>query len=108
MKPEQEARLGDLAEKLAEVFLVEADPDQWAGAGEIPAERSKEDRGDRQWDLKNANQLGLLLARSLELRQRLSVRPGSPDSTVPAYNPEDDIKRFEREAVKVLERVGRK
>ena len=32
LRPDQIARIQDLQERLAEVFLVEADPDNWNGA----------------------------------------------------------------------------
>lgn len=118
MNEQHETRLAELAEKLADVFIEEADPAQWAGAGIKAADRSKESRGDRQWDLKNANQVGLLFARALELRQRVRwVRqvedgpedpPPAPTGELGHADPEAEMRRFETEAQAVLERVQRR
>lgn len=119
MNEQHETRLGELAEKLADVFLDEADPAQWAGAGETPKGRTKEERGDRQWDLKNANQLGLLVARALELKQRVrwirqaEANPDDPPAPPPGgelgnADPEHDMQRLQAEAVALIERVQRR
>jgi len=119
MNEQHETRLAILAEKLADVFLEEADPSQWPGAAVAPAERSKEHRGDRNWELRNANQVGLLLARVIELRARVKwVRqseespddppPPPPGGTLGNADPEADMQRFEREAAAVLDRVQRR
>lgn len=54
MTPDQLTRLQGLSVKLAEVFLDEADPDTWSGAGVSTADMSREERGDRVWCKKNA------------------------------------------------------
>lgn len=36
LRPDQLKSLADLAEKLADVFITEADPENWSGAGKLP------------------------------------------------------------------------
>ena len=54
MTPEQTEKLREIQERIADVLLQEMDPDNWAGAGVIPAEMSKEERGNRYFDKKSA------------------------------------------------------
>lgn len=105
-----EARLAALADEVAEVFLAEATPEAWSGVGVKPADLSKEQRGNRSWDIKNANQLGLLFARALELTQRVKwAREGGvapPGGNLGPVDPESDMKRFEADATRLLERAA--
>lgn len=107
MKQDHEERLAALSERLAEVFLDEADPDAWDGADTPPRQRTKEQRGNRHWELKTANQIGLLFARTLELHAR--TKAAAPALGTPADPPEDadaEIARHEKEAAALLERIG--
>ena len=54
MREDQAKRLMDLQERLLDVFLDEADPKNWSGAGTTPAEMTPQIRGDRHWDKKSA------------------------------------------------------
>jgi hypothetical protein len=54
MRPDQIERLADLQERLLDVFLNEADPENWSGAGKVGAKMSQQERGDRHWDKKSA------------------------------------------------------
>ena len=38
MRPDQLARLHELSEQLADTFLTEADPNEWAGGNKLPAD----------------------------------------------------------------------
>ena len=49
MRPDQIQRLQDLSEKLADRFLLEADPAEWAGGSNAPADMSQQERGDAYW-----------------------------------------------------------
>lgn len=87
MRKDQVERLGDLSERIAEVFVTEADPDNWNGSGVPLRDLDEKARGNRYWDKKNAIQTGSLLARVLDLRDR--------DKECGAGNeiPEDDADR---------------
>lgn len=54
MRQEQFERLLALSEKLTEVFLDEAEPDNWPGVGIPPNKMDSATRGDRYWCKKNA------------------------------------------------------
>lgn len=66
MRPDQLKQLQDLSERLADVFLVEADPDNWSGGG-LPRDMTKEERGDRHWDRKGALGTGAVLSHTLNI-----------------------------------------
>lgn len=70
MRDDQIQRLTDLANDIAEVFIEEADPQNWSGAGIPLSEIAPAVRGNRYWDKKNAIQTGTLLARVLDLAAR--------------------------------------
>ncbi len=70
MRDDQIQRLTDLANDITEVFIEEADPKNWSGAGMPLSEIKPEVRGNRYWDKKNAIQTGTLLARVLDLAAR--------------------------------------
>lgn len=67
MRPDQLAQLEDLAEKLADVFIIEADPANWTGAGTLPCDMDPQTRGDRHWDRKGAIGTGGVLNTTLNL-----------------------------------------
>jgi|WetSurMetagenome_2_1015567.scaffolds.fasta_scaffold700545_1 hypothetical protein len=105
MRQDQIDKLQDLSERISEVFLDEANPDNWSGAGLQLAEMDKDQRGDRYFDKKNAIQTGSLLARVLDLRDRDlgqkngGVRTSDEDAEV-------EIKRFEKQAKELLNAVS--
>lgn len=101
MRKDQTERLSELTENLMDVFLTEADPAIWTGSGMSPAEMDPQTRGARNWDMKNANQAGALVARALDLKERLvGVRAPHP----PADDAADaDIARFEKQAKKIID-----
>lgn len=54
MRQDQYDKLQKLEEELTDVFLQEADPKLWPGAGATPANMDAQTRGDRYWCKKNA------------------------------------------------------
>jgi hypothetical protein len=54
MRQDQIERLHDLEERLIDVYLDEADPRNWPGVGAMGDQLTKEQRGDRYWEKKNA------------------------------------------------------
>lgn len=77
MRPDQLQRLNDLSEKLADAFLVEADPSEWPGDGKSPADISQQERGDRYWCKKNAMATAGVLRFALDLTAK--APPGETD-----------------------------
>lgn len=67
MRPDQRQRLQDLAEKLADRFIFEADPSEWPGDGKGLADLSQQERGDAYWCKKNAMATGGVLRYTMDL-----------------------------------------
>jgi hypothetical protein len=70
MRQDQYEKLQALAEKLADRFLVEADPENWTAAGEgdkLPRDMTSQERGDAYWNKKNAMATGGVLRYTLDL-----------------------------------------
>jgi hypothetical protein len=97
MRPDQLQRLQDLSEKLADRFLVEADPDEWPGAGKLPADLTQQERGDGYWAKKNAMATGGVLRFTMDvLAKQEPEDPAAPKDP----EKESDIDRQIREAEK--------
>lgn len=62
MREDQAKRLAELQERLLDVFLDEADPDNWSGAGTQPSKMTAKQRGDRHWDKKSAASTMIVLS----------------------------------------------
>lgn len=105
MRDDQMKRLDDLAENLTDVFLRDADPTTWPGEGSEAM--TAQERGDRNWTLKNANQVGALLLRTIELRDRIAGKLPALDA-----KPEDEVQaetqKYEREAQRLIASVQRR
>lgn len=102
MTPEQIEKLEELQEQLADVFLDEANPANWPGAGVKQADMEQKDRGDRVWIKKNAMGTVNLICRITTL---LAPPPAGGD-------PDDEKEKralaaaAEKEATELLERLG--
>lgn len=105
MRPDQLTQLTDLAESIMDVFVSEADPRNWNGSGMTATEMDPHTRGARNWDVKNANQVGALLSRTLDLKERLQ---GLGGHTPPGEDDADDqIQKAEKLARETLKRLGK-
>jgi len=109
MREDQKTRLDELASDLMDEFTREADPVNWTGAGMEPSRMTPDIRGARNWDVKNANQIGALLARAIDLRARLAApqpaqqpEPGAEPAAQPDDAAEADISKFEKIAKAAL------
>ena len=80
MRPDQLSKLSELSEHLADVFISEADPENWTGDGVAPRDMTKEERGNRHWDKKNAMATGGVLRYTLDL---ISHREKGPAGGLP-------------------------
>jgi hypothetical protein len=79
MRDDQRKRLQDLSERLADSFLLEADPGEWPGDGRPPADLTQQERGDRYWCKKNAMATGGVLKFVLDLQARTGAEGGDPE-----------------------------
>jgi len=104
MRQDQIERLHDIAERVGEVFLNEADPDNWNGAGIPLRDLDSESRGNRYWDKKNAIQTGTLLARVFDLVERDS-RAGPSADKINDDDSEKEIKKFEKQAREMIDAI---
>ena len=100
-------KIDQLTDELMASFLEAADPAAWSGAGMAPALLDEKQRGARNWDVKNANQLGALLVRTMDILERASGALG-PTSVPEDDAAEADIAKYEREAKRLLESMGAK
>lgn len=107
MREDQKQKLEALAERLADVFIVEADPENWSGAGVIPKDMTQQQRGDRHWDRKGAMGTGGVLRYTLDL-----IASGQKNTIDdPQIQDERDsdldaqIKEAEQRAAKAVSRV---
>ena len=113
MRPDQLQQLQDLSERLADVFLLEADPDNWSGAGKLPADMTKDERGDRHWDRKGAMGTGGVLKYTIDLISSAEDRRTSDDELQAARDADlemkiDDAKKRAHAAMKrVLDKIAK-
>ncbi len=105
MREDQIKRLGDLAEKLAEVVLEEADPETWPGAGIAAADMSQQERGDRYWCKRNAAATFGLLERTMRTVADATEARTLTGGVNERPELDADVKSLEREAAKKLEAV---
>lgn len=105
MRQDQIERLQGLAEDIGEVFLEEADPRTWPGAGLPLDSMDKDQRGDRYWSKKNAIHTGTLLARVLDLAERDSR---SLDTKTPEEDADAEIDKYEKKAKYLLNAIQKK
>ncbi|HEY6872796.1 MAG TPA: hypothetical protein VI298_08735 [Geobacteraceae bacterium] len=108
IRPDQEARLAALQERLLDVFLTEADPDTFVKVeATASAKEQQNQRGDRCWQKKDANQTITLVA-GIErlLRERRNVAPPKPGED----GPDDaaEIRTMEKAAGKRLALVKKR
>lgn len=103
MRADQIQRLYELREKLADVVLEEADPGNWSGAG-IPMDQlTRDQRGNRFWEKRNAAATFALLERTTStLSYTPNDRQSLPDQELDI---DKQIAKREREAQKLLDGV---
>jgi hypothetical protein len=102
MRDDQRKRLQDLSERLADAFIMEADPSEWPGDGKPPADLEQQERGDRYWCKKNAMATGGVLRFTLDLIERNG--PGGP-STDDDADLDKRIRDAEKRAAQATKRV---
>jgi hypothetical protein len=104
MRDDQRKQLEELAERLADVFLVEADPDNWSGAGKLPCDMDPQTRGNRHWDRKGAMGTGGVLRYALDLVKFHQVPNGQGEAEQDA-DLDKKIKDAEKRAAAAVNRA---
>lgn len=107
MRPDQLASLDDLTERLADVFITEADPVNWSGDGKLPADRTKEERGNRSWDIRGAMSVGGALTYVLNIKRAAVEREvdSPPDQAARDADLDRQISEAEKRASKAVKRA---
>ena len=114
MTPEQYKGFQDLAEKLAGVALVDADPDNWIGSKKIPGDLSKDERGDAYWCRKQASATLAVLWRISSLVELIQdqTNRANKGGVAEVKDPEDELKKqvasAEKEARKMIRKAAEK
>lgn len=111
MRQDQYIRLQALSEKIAEVALFDADPDNWVGVGKPARELSKDERGDAYWCRKVA--IGTIAVLTKVANLTAVLQQQTHEGAGPAQVEDDDgnlqqeIDAAESEAKKLLDEVAR-
>jgi hypothetical protein len=114
MTPNQIDKLTTLHDKLLEVALSDADPDNWVGSGKKPNELTRDERGDAKWCRSLAVQT---VALTMQVRRLLenpitggAIVPDQPDAEPKDEGEavEAEIARYEQAASEVLTRASRR
>jgi len=107
MRPDQYLKLQALEEKMLDLFLVEAEPDNWPGHGVKPSAMEPQMRGDRYWSKKNAAAIGILANRvSCMIGNAQAYGRTAPSGTADDEKQLDaDYAKAEREASKLLDEM---
>lgn len=101
---DQLEKLKQLSDKMVGLVIEEADPDTWAGANKTLNEMSEDERGDRYWCKKNANQM-ITTAVKLETLIALYERKGGQPKDNKVNELSNNVVQFERAAKERLERL---
>lgn len=112
MRSDQYERLQKIEEKLYDIFLEEADPGEWSGAGIKMSAMDKQTRGDRYWCKRNAAATGALAAKVSDMIGKHhttgdGIRPpdvgGEPEED--GTDLDRELQDVEREAARLIERM---
>jgi len=102
LRKDQITMLEDLAERLADVFIEEADPANWSGAGTPMADMTKEQRGNRHWDRKGAMGTGGVLKFTLDIAARANEQASGDEDD---FDLEAQVKEAQKRASAAMLRI---
>lgn len=116
MRQEQFDLLQQRAEQLTDIFLKEADPATWPGAGIDDISMDAKTRGDRYWTKKNAFATMSLVQRIVgvidTVRRKTAGGAGDDDPDAVKEHEDEDLEKeaasAEREASKLLKQFNGK
>lgn len=111
IRQDQYEKLQAMSEKLTDVFLSEADPDNWPGSGWNPQQLTKEQRGDRYWSKKNAVATLSIISKIAQLTTVIQESSAAGLGSANVVDDEDgldaEIRQAEKEAAKLLDGLTR-
>lgn len=104
MRDEQFTKLEALQERLVDVVLFEAEPENWTAHGKLPKEMTQEERGDRYWCKRNVSATVTLLNKTLSLAFFRDRQPSRPPEDAESANDDlnQEILEAEKNANKIL------
>lgn len=117
MTDDQYQRLQALTEKLMDVFLTEADPENWPGAGILPNAMDKETRGNRYWCKKDAaatltlNMRAITMIDAIRRRTPEDGEPPAgeiPDGEDSEQSVDAELDKYEKQAAALVDRMIKK
>lgn len=117
MRDDQYQRLQALTEKLMDVFLTEADPENWPGVGILPNAMDKETRGNRYWCKKDAAATLTLNMRAITMIDAIRRRTPEDGAPLAGDQAEDDetedsldadISKAEKQAEALMAKLQKK
>lgn len=111
MHSDYKSRLAVLTDKLTDAVLEEADPDNWPGAGKTAKELTKDERGNRYWEKKNAAASLTLLIKVhslIGMQTRGGTPTDNPGKDDEAFELGQQVAKAEREAAGIIERIQNK
>ena len=117
MNEDQYHRLQSLHDRLFEVVMVDADPDNWCGNGKRSLDMTREERGDAQWSRKLAAATLTVYGRVYwALAQNFGAGDGPAAGQESAAEMDakarddldEEIRAAEREAMRALNRAAGK
>ncbi len=105
MKDEQIDKLKALSERLTDVLLFDADPENWVGVGIPASDLSREQRGDAYWCRRVATATVSVLLRVESVLDETTQRrrPGDDDDDGEL---DKEIANAEKEAARLLKRLN--
>ncbi|WP_336983929.1 hypothetical protein [Cedecea sp. HN178] len=108
MHADYKTRLTALTDKLTDAVLEEADPENWAGGNKRVDQLTKQERGDRYWDKKNAAASLTLLIKVhslIGMQTRGGTAKDNPGQDDEAFELGQQVSKAEREAARIIERI---
>jgi len=113
MRQDQFEKLQRLQDKILDVFLEEADPDNWPGRGLKLAQMDPQTRGDLYWCRKVATSAAALYGRAEAMIGRVQLAGAGTTPASPGDSEEDEVqeqmdgelKHYEQAAKKLLAEV---
>lgn len=113
MRADQLLKLETLRDRLLDVAMRDADPENWTAGGKAPKDMTREERGDAKW----CRALAISTVALTMQVTRLMLNPATGGASVPDEpgQPEQDeaetvdaeIARYEAAATEVLQRAAR-
>ena len=108
MRDDQRQKIKELTERLADRFILDADPATWAAGEKQSSDMSQQERGDSYWSRKMAMATGGVLRYALDLGEKINEQqamPGTAEHAAREADMDRAIREAERRAAHAVQRV---